>query len=233
MHILVTGADQPLGEALARHLAPRHEVRRTGRPRGGEEAASKEDYLLADLRTPGSASALVSGVQAVVHTEAFDDSAAEGPEGEAALLERATLGTYRLCQAARDAKVGRIIVAASLRVYDTVPERFLIDEMWRPRPEPDATLLAPYLCEQAVREFAREGGLCGVALRFMPLGDDPERHTRLGDALRAVDCALAMPFEPRGYRWHVFHVASSSRFLLRDAEIYMGFQPGKDRPCPA
>jgi hypothetical protein len=67
-----------------------------------------------------------------------------------------------------------------------------------------------------------------ICLRFMEIGDDPETQTRLGDAVRAVERALALPFEIDGYRWHVFHVASSPRFLMRDALRQLGFRPGED-----
>jgi nucleoside-diphosphate-sugar epimerase len=168
-------------------------------------------------------------MDAVLHVEAFDAPQPEGDEAEEQALEYATLGTYVLCQEARRAGVERIVVTGSLRIFDAYPGNYLVDEMWKPRPAPDAVGLAPFLCEQVAREFAREGGINGVCLRFLPIGDHPERNTRPADALHAIDCALALKFTMSGYRWHVFHIASSPRFLMRDARIKLGFKPEEAR----
>jgi hypothetical protein len=97
--------------------------------------------------------------------------------------------------------------------------------MWRPRPAADVEHLAPYLAAQVAREFAREGAPPGICLRFGAIGDDPARGTCARDALHAVDCALALPFRPDGYRWHVFHVSAGKRFMMRDAVRQLGFRP--------
>ena len=95
--------------------------------------------------------------------------------------------------------------------------------MWRPQPQPDVQHLAPFLCAETVREFVRAGGICGVCLRFAPIGS-AEDETSESDVLLAVDRALELSFSPSGYRWHVFHVASSPRFVMRDAVRILGIE---------
>ncbi|MFW6189243.1 MAG: NAD-dependent epimerase/dehydratase family protein [Planctomycetota bacterium] len=225
MEILITGADRPLGRRAAEHLGPRHGLRPVGRS-PAEEAGAGPDYTRADLRSPEQVEPLVRGADAVLHLTEFDPAPLSGSNAEQRLLERATLGAYTLCVEAREAGVERVVVAGSLRIFDSYPSSCLIDEQWRPRPDANARSLAPYLAELAVREFAREGPLCGVCLRFLPIGEDPERNTRPEDALAALDRALDLELGPPGYRWHVFHVARSGRFITRQARLILGFDPG-------
>ncbi len=229
MRILITGADRSLGRHAARHLGREHAIRLTGAAPADDLG---DDYRPADLTSPEQVAALVEGMDAVLHLAEFDPEPPDGPDAEQETLRRATLGTYVLCQAARQAGVGRIVVAGTLSVFDAYPDSYLIDEQWRPRPAPDAAHLAPYLCEVVAREFAREGPVTGVCLRFAPIGDDPEANTRLADALGAIDRALQLELGPPGYRWHVFHVASSPRYIMRNARLVLGFEPGDTQPCP-
>lgn len=219
MRILLTGADRPFGRALADHLAVLHELTAVGcSPDSGLDG-----YRQVDLRDEGTCAALVQGIETVIHATAFEQPPCSTGRQEQEALARATLGTYCLCTAARAAGVDRIIVIASLNVFDTLDPDWLVDEMWRPRPQPDMEHLAPFLCSETVHEFAREGAISGICLRFNPIGDDAEAETRSADALHAVDRALAMEFKVPGYRWHVFHVASSPRYIMRDAIRQLGF----------
>ncbi len=225
MKILVTGADRPLGAAAARHLAGGHQLRLTGYSGAAPGGGVAAQYRQEDLRRPEAAEALVREMDAILHFAEFNPKPLTGPNAAHELLTRATLSTYLLCRAARDVGVSRIIVAGRLSVFDSYPESYLVDEQWKPRPAPRAADLAPYLCEQVVREFPREGGITGLCLRFRPIGDDPEQNTRLEDALQAIDRALELDLGSPGYRWHVFHIASSPRFLSRQAQLILGFQP--------
>ncbi len=225
MRLLVTGADRPLGAAAAEHLLARHELHLTGYSQAPPDAECAELYRQADLCDTETVQDLVDGVGAVLHFAEFDPLPLKGPDAGHELLTRATLGTYLLCDAAREAGVSRIVVAGTLKVFDSYPDSYLIDEQWKPRPAPEPEVLAPYLCEQAVREFPREGGITGVCLRFLPLGTDPEANTRREDALQAIARALEIELGSPGYRWHVFHVASSPRFLSRQAQLTLGFEP--------
>jgi nucleoside-diphosphate-sugar epimerase len=229
VNLLITGADGELGREVSRHLAERHKLRLTGRSGPPDDTRERLGYRQADLRHEDAVQDLVNGIDAIVHLAAFDPPSWDGNDAEQRVLEYATLGTYVLCQQARAAAVDRTGVVGSLLIFDAYPDGHLIDETWKPRPAPEAAGLAPYLCEQVAREFPREGGINGVCLRFLPIGDDPEQNTRLDDALHAIDCALALQFRVPGYRWCVFHVASSPRYLMHDAIRELGFRPRGQR----
>lgn len=223
MQILITGADRPIGATIAAHLEQKHTLRLAGLGPEPHRGAPDGDYRQADLRSPEAVKPLVEGMDAVVHAAEFEPAPQDGPAAAQETLHHASLGTYILYGEAREAGVERVVHISTLRLFEAYRDDYVIDEMWRPRPSTDVAQLAPYLSELSGREFAREGGICGVCLRFAPIGDDPERETRQDDALSAVDCALAMPFEVPGYRWHVFHVASSPRFVMRHAQRILGF----------
>lgn len=228
MKILITGADRPFGKMTARHFMEKHALRLSGHSPCEVGGFSESDYVQADLRQEEDAAALVEDVDAILHMANFNAPECESNQDELDALEHAATGTYFLAREARKAGVNRIITAGSLRVFDFYPDEFLIDEMWKPHPSTSIKQLAPYLSESVVREFVREGGICGMALRFMPIGEDPEKETRSTDAMAALEKALAYEFQVPGYRWHVFHVASSERFTMRNACMILGM-PGKEK----
>lgn len=164
----------------------------------------------------------MAGVDAVVHLAEFDPLPRPGLASDVDVLEHASLGTYRLFGAAREAGVERVVLVGWLSFFDAYPPEHLIDEMWRPRPDTAALHLAPYVAELVGREFCREGGSNAVCLRFLPIGDG-EENTSPDDVKVALDRALALRLETPGYRWQVFHIASSPRFILRNARLGLGF----------
>jgi nucleoside-diphosphate-sugar epimerase len=224
--ILVTGGDRPLGLLLARGLSPKHSIRLYGLSENS--SVGDFDLIRLDLRDEAAVRDAVQGVDAIIHASEFEIDSPRDAAAEADALERASLGAYRLCLAAREFGVERIVVVSTLRLFDSHPKDYLIDELWAPQPMPDPVQLAPWLTEQVVREFAFEGGVRAICLRFRPIGGDPETQTREADALEAVEKALARPFRTPGRRWDVYHVASAERYVLRNARLELGFV-GKGR----
>jgi nucleoside-diphosphate-sugar epimerase len=216
MRILVTGADRPLGRQVANHLAGRHETRLCGfAPFDGAPAG----YQAVDLRSADAVAPLVAGVNAIIHAAEFDPL--QRPHLD--MLEHASLGAYRLFMAARQAGVERVILLSRLSFFDAYPENYLIDELWRPWPSTEPAEMAPFYSEVVAREFCHEGGIRCVCLRFLPIGDDALQNTRLADAFEAVERALVLPFKETGYRWQIYHVTASPRFINRDARLLLGF----------
>jgi nucleoside-diphosphate-sugar epimerase len=193
MNVLITGADQPLGKMLCRSLADRHSVKPL-------------DRAGCDHREPDRVSAPCQGMDAIIHSDVFD--APDQPD--ALSLDWAARGTYVLMQAARDAGVGRVILASRLSLFDTYPGHYVIDETWKPQPLPHPDSLAPYLAELTCREFARQGGICSLALRLDRPGGPG--YPVESDVVTAFEGALALSFEPNGYRWRVYHLSKSDRF---------------------
>lgn len=207
MHILITGADCPLGQLTAKHFGPVHHVRAVGRGNGPREDGA---YIRADLREPEVVAPLLEGVDAVFHLDVFDPADALS---EKECLDCASRGTYVLLHEARKAGVERVVLVSPLSLMAAYPEDHVVDESWKPLPEPDAPSLSPYLAELACREFAREEGIFSICLRFGILGEDTSESI----ALKALEGALSMPVEAKGYRWQVFHVTSGGRFETRSA----------------
>lgn len=201
MTVLVTGVNGPLGKLAAAHLSQTRDVRRFD---GG------------DLRQPEATAALVKDAQAVLHLDVYDPQPVGGEKDR---LDMAARGTYVLMQEARKAGVARVVLASSLAMFDAYPEDYVLDETWQPEPDPDAESLSPFLAELTCREFARQGGIAAICLRFGALG----KGTSEADAIAAIEGALAMPLEPHGYRWFVFHVSSGARFPKRAARQLPGF----------
>ena len=207
MKILVTGADRPLGALAAERLSGAHDLRLSGSA-AVEGRLSSIDYRTADLRVPEEAAPLVVGMDAVLHLDPFDPAPPTTGDIDKERLDMAARGTYVLLQAASRAGVTRVVVASTMALFDSYADDYLIDETWQPRPVAQAESLAPMMSELSAREFARQGELCVVCLRFGVLSDG----TTEDDAAGALEEALTMEFSQPGYLWHLFHVVSTGRF---------------------
>lgn len=210
MRLLITGADRPLGVALARGLGRDFSLRLTGvsGPEGTE-------YRQADLRDPAAVAPLVGEMDAVVHAAPFDPAPLTGPAAEQETLDVASRGTYVLFQEAMKAGIERAVLISRMALMAAYPEDYAVDESWQPQPAPEASSLGPYTSELVGREFARDGSLGVVCLRFGEFGS--REGTTEADAAHAVRQALRIGPKARGYRWGLFHVTSGGRFGLAAA----------------
>ncbi len=210
MRVVVTGTDRAPGAFVARSLAAEHEVVAAGSgPAFGSVAACE---------------GLLREAGALVHFDPFELEG-DGRGGDGARLHGTLFGTYNLLLAAAACGVGRVVHASSLRFFRTCPDRFAIDERWRPRPSPDLAEMAPWMVETMVREFALERWVGALCLRFLPFGPDAAAETRAEWAARAVGAALRYEFTTPGYRWQAVHVAGSDRFVTRQCRLTLGFDP--------
>ena len=143
-----------------------------------------------------------------------------GADGD--VLDFATRSTYVLMQAGREAGVKRVVLVSTMAMFETYPFDYAVDEIWQPRPFATAQSLAPFLVEITCREFARQGGIAVICLRFGTLGE--EEGTSKTDALAALDGALKLELDPLAYRWHIFHIYSGKRFSMRAARQSLGLK---------
>ena len=222
MHLLVMGADNALGRAVAEHFATEHDVRPATWAGETKQVHAAAGMSSADFTSPHEIEKLVEGVDAILYL--VECGSKPRDDSEEWLIKRATLAPYRLLQAARQAGVARVVLGSTLGLFDAYPEAYLIDEQWAPRPQPEASALSPYLCEQTCREFAREGTMEVIALRF----DPSEIEQDIEIALSAIGKALVLPVTVPGYRWQVFHIAESDRYVTRQARLRLGWT-GRDR----
>jgi nucleoside-diphosphate-sugar epimerase len=155
----------------------------------------------------------VEGIDAIAHLALHTPLAPTDAAAEAQALDAAARGMFVLLHAARQAGVGRVVLASRLDVMAAYPERWRVDETWKPRPDATAAQLAPYLAELTLREFARAEEIVGVCLRLGDLGAGPAGTTP-EDAVAAIERALTMELGARKYRWWLYHIGSSDRFPL-------------------
>lgn len=207
MRILVTGCDRSFARTSADHLNTTHEVVRVGRTASGRAQG-------AELFDPEQATPLAEGCEAVLHVDAWDLETLAS-ESDEATIDRSTRGGYVVLEAAKAAGLDRAVLISTLAPFAEYPDKFVLDESFRPMPEATATSLASYLVEQTFREVAREGPITCICLRFGPLDDPDGTPTDL--ALKSIERALTMPLDGIEHRWLLYHVSGTDRFPLRAA----------------
>jgi len=128
--LLLTGAAGGLGQALRTRLKADCEgLRLSDRADLGVPAAG-EEIMLADLADAQAVSAMVQGVQAIVHLGGVSVEGAFGP-----ILQANILGLYHLYEAAREHGVKRIVFASSNHVTGFYRQSETIDASAPPRPD--------------------------------------------------------------------------------------------------
>ena len=236
MRVLVTGAASALGQEVSAALA----VDDSAQLRLLDDCAGRRqdvEWIAARLTDPDVVRQAVQGVDAVVHT----GEPPPAPEGEEALLDRATRGTHVLLQAAVEAGVKRFVYGSTLEVFRAYPDTVYVTEYYKPLPPTEMAVLARYLGEITCREFAREHPITVTALRLGKLVWEEEVAGRerdlmwvdIRDAAQAFCAALArdasasLNWVPR---WAVYHIAAPiahPKFLLDRAKS-MGYRPQRE-----
>lgn len=137
MRIAVTGATGFIGRYIVQHLVELgHTCRCWYRPTsdriGLEAIAAQLEWIEGELGdAPASAAPLVEGCDAVVHSALFHPGGSfMGGEGDDLLLfvEKNVLGTLKLIEAARAARVDRFIFLSTCAVHDKILEDRPLDE---------------------------------------------------------------------------------------------------------
>lgn len=216
MRILITGADTPLGAAVARALSGEQYLRLTGWEERAPAGLTGLPYSAADLREPEAVRPLMEGIEAVAHLALHAPLETPDWQSERWTLDWAARGTYVLMHAALAAGVGRVVLASRLDLMGRYPETARVEETWKPLPGANARSLAPYLAELTAREFVLAEEVAGICLRLGDLGEAPEGTTE-ADAVEAVTRALTMNLTDRRGRWRLYHVGSGGRYPLAAA----------------
>jgi NAD(P)-dependent dehydrogenase (short-subunit alcohol dehydrogenase family) len=107
--VLVTGSTGAIGQPACRHLLQRgHYVRGFAR----RPTPGLEDYVIGDLGDQAKVREAVEGMEVVLHLGAYPNNA----DFLEVLLEPNVRGLFHICDAAREFKVERLILASTLQV---------------------------------------------------------------------------------------------------------------------
>ena len=191
---LVTGVAGFIGSSIARALLERgDEVRgidnfATGRRENIGQILGAIDFREADLLDAAAMQSACAGVECIFHQAAIPSvpKSVIDPAGS----NRANVdGTVNVLIAARDAKVKRVVYAASSSAYGdtpTLPKRKIA-------PESDLALCCRQTCrEYYIRSFYRCYGLETVSLRYFNVfgpRQDPSSRTRGAREVHYTDAA--------------------------------------------
>jgi nucleoside-diphosphate-sugar epimerase len=125
MIVALTGASGFLGTRTARGLKRAgHRVRGLARDRAhADPASSVDEWIVGDLSDPAALARLVAGVDAAIHIGIDWEALNRGPVPN---FERNLLGSLRLLEEARTARVAQVLFVSSLEVYhEVLPDRRL------------------------------------------------------------------------------------------------------------
>ncbi|GEM_PF-1084299 len=233
--VALTGGEVAWGVRLAQHLMEDAEL--TLLAQGSAVRPSPVPMVEVDLADQSRLSEILEGVPLVIHSAAVLET-----EDAAERIERRTRLTYNLLQAAVRAKVANFVYLSTLRMLESYDPSFLVDEDWQPLAYDEATGLSSYLGEFVCREFAREGLVRVITLRFgrlLEAGDKVPQElgasfVRVSDALEALRSLVRLLTGPKATslsRWTVLHIAGAcppGRFPTARAARLLGYSPASE-----
>jgi nucleoside-diphosphate-sugar epimerase len=196
---LITGAAGFIGSSLCRELLKRGEKVRgidnfaTGRRENAAELSGKMDFREADLLDMKAMRDACQGVDYVLHQAAIPSvpkSVADPVTSHNANIN----GTLNILMAAREAKVKRVVYAASSSVYGETPTLPKVETM---APSP----ISPYAVQKLTGEhymtsFYRVYGLETVSLRYFNVFGPFQDPTSMYSGVLAVFCTRMIGGEP-------------------------------------
>lgn len=195
---LVTGAAGFIGSSLCRTLLEKGEKVRgldnfsTGKRENIAPFQSKIDFRDADLLDPAALKDACAGVDYVLHQAAIPSvpkSVIDPVTSHRANIE----GTFNLLLAAKDAKVKRVVYAASSSAYGETPTLPKREDM---APSPISPYAVQKLCgEQYMASFYRVYGLETVSLRYFNVFGPYQDPTSMYSGVLAKFCTAMLKGE--------------------------------------
>ncbi|MEP0847942.1 MAG: NAD(P)-dependent oxidoreductase [Phycisphaerae bacterium] len=221
MNIALTGATGFLGRYILRRLAAAgHACRcwhRATSDRGGLSDVAGVEWTTGELNVERDAASLVDGRDAVVHS-ALHHAGWVRPRDTGDLLpfyEKNILGTLRLIEAARAARVGRFVFISTCAVHDVILDDRPLDEthpLW-PRSHYGAHKAA---LEKFVHSYGLGDGYAICSLR--PTGIYGPAHpvvdSKWFDLVQSVRRGETVRVERGGKEVHAADVARAVEILL-------------------
>ena len=195
---LVTGAAGFIGSSLCRALLQKGEKVRgfdnfsTGKPENLTAFREQVDFRQADLLDPAALKDACSGVDYILHQAAIPSvpkSVLDPVTSHRANIE----GTLNLLMAAKEAKVKRVVYAASSSAYGETPTLPKREDM---APSPISPYAVQKLCgEQYMTSFYRVYGLETVSLRYFNVFGPYQDPTSMYSGVLAKFCTAMLKGE--------------------------------------
>jgi len=199
--VLITGGSGRLGPFVVDEVSRQHEVSVLDLNPPPREVP----HLTGDVTDLDTVRRAVAGHDAVIHLAAIDIGTPAEPQE---YFRVNVMGTWNVLQAAREAGIGKVVVASSIsasgigEIRESFPPEYLpIDERHPCRPV-HAYGVSKRVIEQVARSFVDGGGMSVICLRptavmfphtyarFVERAADPA-HPWLAAWLTAGDCARA------------------------------------------
>ncbi len=192
-NLLLTGAAGLLGAALRPRLASKAGLLRSTDIAPMADPAPNEELVQADLGEPGAATGLVAGMDAIVHFGGISK------ERDFASIARVNInGLQALYEAARLARVRRVVFASSVHAVGYYPQTEVIDTRAPTRPD-SFYGLGKVFGEALAQLYWEKHGLETVSVRIGSCEPVPSnrRHLRtwlsFDDLMQLVERSLTVP----------------------------------------
>ena len=220
--VLITGAAGRIGTVLRTQLRDEFRLRLTD-IHLIQDLQTDEEFIRLDLADTDGLEAAMQGIDTVIHLGGIPD------ESEFARILQANIaGTYNVFEAARKARVQRIIFASSIHAVGFYPRSETIDSSVLPRPD---TLygVSKAFGENLARLYFDKYGIESVCIRICSFEERPQDLRHLSTWLSHDDavqlfrrCILA---DSVGYSV-LYGVSGNDRswFVNPDAER-LGYRP--------
>lgn len=245
--LLLTGAAGGLGGALRDRLKANCDVLRLSDKVAFGPAREREEVVLADLADAAAVSAMVQGVEAIVHLGGISVDAPFQP-----ILQANILGAYNLYEAARQHGVKRVVFASSNHVTGFYRQSDTINASHPPRPD-SLYGLSKAFGEDLSRFYFDRYGIETACVRIGSSFPEPKDRRMLAswlsydDLHRLITACLSTPvlghtiifgMSNNAVTWwdnaqarHVGYVPQDSSDLFRDAVYARTPEPDLNDPA--
>lgn len=221
--VLITGAAGGVGGRLRKLMKGMYPDLRLSDLKKPAGLGADETFIAADLTDPAAVARMVEGVEGIVH---LGGVSVEAPWE--AILSANIIGLHNLFEAARKAKVKRIVFASSNHAVGFYPRRRKIGTGQPVRPD------SRYGVSKAFGEalgafYAYKHGIGVTALRIGNVDDAPVDKRRLAIWLKPEDLVqlIRIGLEHPEIRYEVMYGASDNDTVWWDNEraFQLGYRP--------
>jgi uronate dehydrogenase len=221
--VLVTGAAGGVGTRLRKLMKGIYPHIRWSDIKQPADLASDEEFVQADLSDMRAVEKMVAGVQSIVHLGGYS---IEGPWET--ILQANIVGTHNLFEAARQAKVERVVFASSNHTVGFYPRSRRIGTDITLRPDSRYGISKAF-GEAVAALYAYQHGLRVTCLRIGNVAEEPVDLRRMSIWLHPDDLVqlIRIGLEHPDLRYEIFYGASDNARAWWDNEnaFRYGYRP--------